>query len=217
MNLSRSMVAVCGLLATALVAGGTCLFAAGPSGPASSPVRPASLQTNFASFSVIAERNIFNAGRSGRRSSGSRETRRATRVDTFGLVGVLRSEKGPFAFFDGSGAEYRKALAPGGTLAGFSLIEIQPNAVKLQAGTNVTELRMGMQLRREEQGEWHVSERTEAFASSGPGAGSSTSRPGESPAASAAASAGEAPSSSGGADADEVLKRLLQKREQESQ
>jgi hypothetical protein len=192
-----------GLLAAAFLA----------AGPAARPAETApARRAAFSSFSVIAERNIFNAGRSGRRSSGIRETRRATRVDAFGLVGVLRSEKGPFAFFDGSGSEYRKALAPGGTLAGFKLVEIQPGAVTLQAGTNLTELRMGMQLRREEEGEWRVSERSDSFASSGSSSGPPASgRPSDS----AAPSAGAAPSSGGG-DADEVLKRLLQKREQES-
>ena len=210
MNHSPYRLLIPGLLAAAFLVTAPDLRSAGPAaGPAeTAPSRRAA----FSSFSVIAERNIFNAGRSGRRSSGTRETRRATRVDAFGLVGVLRSEKGPFAFFDGSGSEYRKALAPGGTLAGFKLVEIQPGAVTLQAGTNVTELRMGMQLRREEAGEWRVSERAESFVSSGSSSfGASQPGPGSS------STAGEgAPSASGGGDADEVLKRLLQKREQES-
>lgn len=206
MNLSLPRPRMPVVLLAALLAGGWGLRAA----EAPAPTLPT--RADYASFSVIAERNIFNAGRSGRRSSGPRETRRPSRVDSFGLVGVLRSEKGTFAFFDGSGSEYRKALAPGGTLAGFKLIDIQPGAVALEAGTNRTELRIGMQFRREEAGEWRLSERTETFASSGSGSSSASSRGADS----SPTAGGDAAAASGGGDADEVLKRLLQKREQES-
>jgi hypothetical protein len=127
---------------------------------------------------------------------------------------VLCSEKGTFAFFDGSGSEYRKALTPGGTLAGFKLLDIQPNAVRLEAGTNVTELRIGMQFRREEEGEWRVSDRAETPV--GPASASGPAGPSQSGSSSALTASGGASSSTGGGDADEVLKRLLQKREKES-
>jgi hypothetical protein len=150
---------------------------------------------DYAAFRVITERNIFNAGRSGRVSAPSRENRRPSRVDTVSLVGVMTYEKGPFAFFDGSSSEYRKALQPGGAVADLKLLEVRPNSVQLAAGTNLVELRVGAQLRREELGAWQLAERAGPLA----GPGSST---GDS-------------SGSAGAD-DEVLKRLLQKREQET-
>lgn len=175
-----------------------------PTPPATSRARP-----GYETFALINERNIFNASRSGRRSDPPRETRRPTRVDAFGLVGTMSYAQGTFAFFDGSGSDYRKAVPTGGKVADFEVIEILPNAVKLQGGTNALELRMGMQMRREEAGDWQLSEPGESFtgfaaaprAASGP---PSTSRNGESPA------------TASNADADEVLKRLMEKRERES-
>lgn len=149
----------------------------------------------YAAFRVITERNIFNAARSGRVSAPARENRRPSRVDTVSLVGVMFYEKGPFAFFDGSSSEYRKALQPGGTVADLKLVEVRPNSARLEAGTNLVELRVGAQLRREDQGAWQLAERAE------PPAGTSSNASG------AAGSAGTD---------DEVLKRLLQKREQET-
>ncbi len=171
--------------------------------PAETPSPPAGRgRPDYPSFRIITERNIFNAGRSGRASAApAQETRRPpARVDTLALVGVMDYARGPHAFFDGSSPEFRKVLKPGESLAGLKLVEVLPNGVQLEAGTNRLELRVGAQLRREEQGPWQVSERAEPLAG----------------AASPASSGGAAPGNGGSADADEVLKRLLQRREQET-
>ncbi len=158
-------------------------------------------RVDYSAFRLIAERNIFNAARSGGRvNAPPRETRRPARTDTLALVGVMSYEKGAFAFFDGSQPEFRKALAPGGTIAEFKLAEIRPDGVGLENGTNRWELRVGTRLRREDQGPWQLSDSTESLTPAP--AGGTTS-------------AGTAESSNGGA-ADEVLRRLLQRREQES-
>lgn len=176
---------------------------AGASEPARGRGEPAARnrRVDYSAFRVIAERNIFNAARSGGRANAPpRETRRPARTDTLALVGVMSYEKGSFAFFDGSSPEFRKALAPGGTVAEFKVVEIRPDGVGLENGANRWELRVGARLRREDQGPWQLSESTESL----------TPAP-----AGGAASAGAAESSNGGA-ADEVLRRLLQRREQES-
>ena len=195
-----------------LLALGLAAFGPAPAaGAAEGRARP-----DLASFRLVTERNIFNASRTGGGSEASRETRRPARVDAFGLVGVMSYAKGTFAFFDGSGSDYRKALQPGGAIAGFELLEILSSAVKLQNGTNgpALELRLGMQMRREEQGEWKLGERTEPFDSTG---SSPTSGPaGRSDAGSRPS--GRSASSTGGAtptDAD-ALQRLLKKREAEN-
>ncbi|MEO6568812.1 MAG: hypothetical protein ABIO94_08615, partial [Opitutaceae bacterium] len=62
-------------------------------------------------FSVITDRNIFNAYRTGiRRPDNSAP---APHLDLITLYGVMDSEKGLRAFFDGSDAAYRKALHVG--------------------------------------------------------------------------------------------------------
>jgi len=177
-------------------------------------------RTDLTAFRLISERNIFNASRSGGRLNSARETRRPTRVDAFGLVGVMSYSKGTFAFFDGSSSDYHKALQQGAAIAGFQLVEILPSAVKLQNGTNhpPLELHLGMQMRREEEGEWKLGERTESFdnGNSAPGPSSSPSPGGRPDGRSRRGSATAISSSSaGGSDAD-ALQRLLKKREEEN-
>lgn len=202
------------LLALGITACWPAPAAAPPSSTSEGRARP-----DLASFRLITERNIFNTSRVGGRAEEARETRRPARVDAFGLVGVMSYDKGTFAFFDGSGADYRKALQKGGAIAGFELLEVLPSAVKLQNATNQSsvEMRLGMQMRREEEGEWKLGERTESFDSAG---SSRSAGPGSvrrldgSPRESGSSPTAPARTSSGG-DAD-ALQRLLKKREAES-
>lgn len=155
---------------------------------------------DLASFKLITERNIFDPNRSGRSPRVATSTTRAVKSEAFSLVGTMSSDKGIVAFFDGSASEFKKVLKVAGMIAGYTVKDVTPSLVKLVADGKELELRVGMQLRRPEGGDWQVSEPTGAYAESG-----------RSPSASAA---GGASASSGGED--EVLKRLMQKREQES-
>jgi len=116
---------------------------------------------DYSSFKIITDRNIFNSHRSARYTPPT-ETRPRARVDSFGLAGTMSYEKGSFAFFDGSSSDYRKALQINGVVAGFKVADIESAYVKLASPTNEIELRVGMQLRREDNGEWHLSERLES-------------------------------------------------------
>jgi hypothetical protein len=93
---------------------------------ASTPATNSSSGLDFSTFKIITDRNIFNPRRSARSVTRS-ETRRTStpKVDSFALVGTMSYEKGPFAFFEGSQSEYRKALKPEDTIAGFKVAEIQ--------------------------------------------------------------------------------------------
>jgi len=144
------------------------------------PAASVSSRSDYSSFKLIAERNIFNTRRSPRYvapSQNSTSTRPRNRSESFALVGTMRYDKGPFAFFDGNRSDYRKVLKPDDTIGGFKVAEILPSAVKLTSSTNEIELPVGMQLRREdENGEWVKSERPESAEPSGGSSGSS-SRP----------------------------------------
>jgi hypothetical protein len=152
---------------------------------------------DLASFKVIADRNIFNMNRSPR-SSGRRrvvDAPKPVRIDTFSLVGTLSSDKGHFAFFDGSNSDFQKVLKVDDLIGGCKIAQIDNNAVKLEFKGKEIELKMGEQLRREDEGEWQVSTQTESY----PTSSSSTTNQSE-------------PSS--GAESD-ILKRLMQQREQD--
>jgi hypothetical protein len=184
------------IAAVALAALSLDIAAADPEVPRTTPQQ----QRDFASFRIIAERNIFNPNRSARQQTRSSRTdtrRPAARVDSFTFVGTINYEKGVFAFFDSPSADFRKVIQQGSRIAGLELTEVDDYAVKLSSGTNTFDLRIGMQMRREEEGQWRL-------ASSG--------EPAPTQSAVEASESGSEASSSGVSD---ILKRLMQKREQE--
>jgi hypothetical protein len=167
-----------------------------------------STSPDFAAFQIITQRNIFDPNRAPRRAQTNTTARKPAAVDAFSLVGIMSYEKGTFAFFDGTSSDYRKALKEEDSIANFKIQEIDSNTVKLASTDHQLELRVGMQLRREDRGEWRVAEpsgNTASYTSSNSTSGSKAA-----PAADSAAAGG-----SGDGNADEVLKRLMQRREQE--
>jgi hypothetical protein len=182
-----------------------CLAAAFAAFSASAPAQPANAtnRPDYSAFKIVADRNIFDPNRYPH-TPGRQIHRQTKTADAFSLVGVMSYQKGTFAFFDGSSPDYRKVLKPAGTIAGFTLVEIAPDKVRLTSGTNQFVLPVGAQLRHE-QDEWVLN------TSAGP-----VSSSGQTDAAAATGSdnSGASPASSGGAASD-VLKRLMQRREQE--
>ena len=122
-----------------------------------------------ASFNIITKNNIFNPRRSAAYiPPDSTKKPPAPQVDFFALVGIMSYEKGPFAFFEGSGSEYRKVAKPGDSIAGFKVAAIEESAVKLvgdtntlAAGTNTIVMPVNMQMHREKGGPWTLSLRSE--------------------------------------------------------
>jgi hypothetical protein len=158
--------------------------------------RPAG-RPDFAAFQIIVERNIFNPRRGPPGSQSDRRDDRApAKVESFTLVGTLTYEKGPYAFFDGTSADFHKALQLDGAIAGYKITNIVGNQVQLVSGTNAVALRVGMQMRREDEGAWEPI---------GTYIGASTA---------SVSSSGSSVSSSAEEDSD-ALKRLMQQREQE--
>ena len=155
------------------------------------------------SFRIIYERNIFNPNRSPRSSGAPPVTRRETerrptvRSEAFALVGTMSYEKGSYAFFDGSSSQFRKVMQPDETIAGFKITSVTPKCVTLEHEGKTIELCVGMQMSKsDDEKDWKMQERIEAPTSSGSSNASSTA-------------------SSGDAGADEVLRRLMEKRAQE--
>jgi hypothetical protein len=161
---------------------------------------------DYPSFRLISERNIFNANRS--RGHGNEEPRkvepekRYVRTESFALVGTMSYEKGRFAFFEGSSSQFNQVLKTSDTIGGFKITDVTPNSVKLAAtSTNnqPVELPVGMQLKRQDEGEWKLSERVDTsrnYASSSSSSSRTTSS-----------------SRSSGPEDSEVLKRLMQQRD----
>jgi hypothetical protein len=113
---------------------------------------------NYQSFQVINENNIFNPNRT-RFRNGDRPQRSAPRtVDAFALVGTMSYTKGTFAFFDGSRSQYKKVVEPGANIAGYTVKDITPQAVILAANGKEFEMKVGTQLRNEGANGWRMAE-----------------------------------------------------------
>lgn len=162
---------------------------------------PVALGREFTAYQLVAQRNIFNPNRSRRSSrSGGDSEKPAPRVDVIALSGTMSYTRGTFAFFDSSSSEFKKVLKPGEAIAGYTVKEIAQNHVQLEKESALFELKVGQQLRREEEGAW-------AVISSASITSSQNSTPTEG-SAGASANSGEGPS--------EALKRLLEQRKKEN-
>jgi len=164
-----------------------------------------SAQVDYSAFRIVTERNIFAARRSGRVTRGA-TPRQQRQTETVALVGTLEAGNGPVAFFDGSSAEYRKAAKIGDKIAGFAVAEINFKSVLLKNEQQTIELQVGTQMRLQDDGQWQPASST-AFAAQS--SSDMTARGG-------GADAGSGQSSSSDT-VNEVLKRLMQQREQELQ
>ena len=168
---------------------------------------------DYQAFRVIEERNIFNPNRfKGSSSNGesgrSRRDRQYNRTDSFTLRGTMSYEKGRFAFFEGSNSDYRKALEIDGQIAGYKVAEIGADYVRLENNGKEVALRVGGRMRKSDNG-WAPADGSEAMESS---ADSDSSAKTEATDSSERSDSTASAVSDGGND---VLKRLLQKREKE--
>jgi hypothetical protein len=125
---------------------------------------PARLDYN--AFRTISDRNIFNPNRYARSSGRTARTdsRSSSRVESFTLVGLMAYEKGVFAFFDGTKSSYKQVLHGDGDISEFKVTGITPDQVRLVSGTNEFVLRVGTQVRREDEGDWFLADASESAA-----------------------------------------------------
>jgi hypothetical protein len=129
------------------------LAALGASGATSAP---ATAPDPFDQFKIITNRNIFNPTR--RRPSRPTPARTTVpaKVDLVTLVGILRYDKGAFAFFDGTNSNYRQVLKPGEAIGGWTVADITSTLVKMKMGERELDLTVGSQLRRVNEGDWKL-------------------------------------------------------------
>ena len=174
--------------------------------------------TDYAAFSrFITDRNIFDPNRQPHHTTDHRTVPRpsthSASAPAFSLVGTMSYEKGIFAFFNGNNDDLKKALLVSGKIADYTVTEIAYGRVTLETTNQSRKLEMKVgDVMREENGAWQLAGPGEVS----PGTGSS-----ESGSSSRGAAAENSGSGSGtppsAAEANDILKRLMEKREQENQ
>ena len=177
----------------------------------------------------ITTRNIFDPNRYAIRGSIMRPTPQTPRsTPTFTLVGAMSYEKGLFAFFDGNQSYLRKVLyqSESNNIVGYTLAEITLAGVKLQAADKkeIVELKIGegMQLignswQKSSQGGFSSGGRNSGFGEfGGRNRGFDSASSGESVAPAEDSSTPDASAAPSPAlEGNDVLKKLMQQREQE--
>jgi hypothetical protein len=170
--------------------------------------------TAYPAFSgFITGRNIFDPGRFPRNSrpfTRIRQTRAQRSAPTFTLVGTMSYEKGMFAFFDGNQSELRKVLyqSDSNSIAGYTVAEITLAGVKLQTADKKATVQMKIgDLMRQEGGSWQLAGKGEL--SAGTSSGESAA-----PAATDNSSPDTSDAPSPALEGNDILKKLMQQREQ---
>jgi hypothetical protein len=171
--------------------------------PAAAQTTNAPADTNYSSFQIILDRNIFDPNRYAH-ASHSRGRSVSRSAPYFALVGTLSSRNGMLAFFDGNDSDYRKVLSPDGVIAGYKVAEITLHGVKLASTNKPVVMKVGAQMRQEGKGEWQLAESAELPATT---AGNAVPATDETPSATPASGSANEP--------NDVLKKLMQQREQE--
>ena len=165
-------------------------------------------------FRLINERNIFDPNRRRRVERVPPPvvaTRREPKVESFALTGTITYARGTFAFFDGSSDGFRKAVKAGDEFSGFSVISVGDTEVVLGNHDESIHMKVGEQLRREDESEWKVSARSETYSSARKSESGPSDR-GRGDGNAEGVSSGDESESDGAAD---ILKRLMEKRQKE--
>ena len=176
--------------------------------------------TDYASFSILMERNIFDPDRSPaqpwRAETETQELPRPVPEDTIDLLGTMITPDWSVAIFQGSNSEFNRKCRIGETVAGLRIDRIGTDSVAL-AGDGDTSLTLPVGYRMQRHGDtpWAI-----GSASPAPMSSMSTGAPPPTaniaPAQTGASPATPAPASGGsGGGADEILKRMMERRQQE--
>ena len=159
--------------------------------------------TDFQAFRIIAERNIFDPNRFPHTARSARRTTN-NRAPAFSLVGTMSYKKGMLAFFDGTDSEYRKVLSQNGVIAGYKVTDITLRGVNLESAGKAVEMKVGAQMRQEGKDEWRLA---------GPGEVPAVTAGNQAPATDGTPV--DVPVSGSASEPNDVLKKLMQQREQE--
>lgn len=156
----------------------------------------------YEAFVGMRTRNIFDPDRHGPRvESAPTSTPTGNRPDYLALTGTMVTDGKTLAFFSGSRSDFNKVLAIKEKVADYTVTGISSTHVNLERDGKPLTLAVGKQLSMD--GSGAISERSEASA---PSASTTSSTPGTD----------MTPPSGVPADKAEILRRMMERRQQEN-
>ena len=186
------------------------------------------------SFKLVSERNIFDPNRTSRANRiMTKAPEVPPKIESFSLIGALLWEEGTNAFFAGTESPYNTVLSPGESIAGHKFVQLEPDSVRLETNGNPINLSIGMQMKRVGEGSWQLvvgtANPSSAIQTRDRGSDSGERRNGRSSSderrdrrsfsdnrSSARPSPAPIGDSGTGESAEDILKRLMEKRRQEA-
>lgn len=185
-----------------------CSLAAGE--PAAPAMPAPNIKPSFDRFKMVQTRNIFSpdrramiAPRAG--PAPASDMKPVTHADYVALTGIMVSEGKALAFFTGSRPEYNKVLAVAGSIAGATLTHISLSNIEVLRDGKTMTIAVGQTV---------PFDGTAPVAAPGPSASvpDSQSANGSAPPPTADSTS---PSPAPAADTSEVMRRMMEKRQQE--
>jgi hypothetical protein len=155
------------------------------------------------SFSVIERNNIFNPNRRPEFVYTNHTNVQHRITQAFALVGTQLYSKGKFAFFNGSDSQFQKVLEPGGVIAGYTVKDVTLTNVTLTANGKDFPMPVGAQMRNQGENKWQLSGRIMEEPTTEETNGETT-----------ATATTTAPTGANAA-ANDVLKQMMERRQQE--
>ena len=154
------------------------------------------------------------------RMTAGRRTDHAASPNQLTLNGAMVTADKSLAFFGGTRTEYRKVLGAGETIGGFKIKSISPSQVELERDGKVTPLPVGQQISPDTTAPTPTAQTQASSEEPQPATPAAAAEPGTGSApadAPPATTAPGAPAASGApADRNEILRRLMQRRQQET-
>lgn len=154
----------------------------------------------YEAFQGMRTRNIFDPDRRGPRVESAPSAATSNRPDFVALTGTMVTSGKTLAFFVGSRTEFNKVLAVNEKIADYTVASITPSHVELEKEGKPVTLGVGKQLAMDGSG-------TVSASAGASGAG---------PSATSSTTADTAPPAGVSADKAEILRRMMERRKQET-
>ena len=97
----------------------------------------------YEAFRMVRTRNIFDPERQPGSVASATPTPATTRSDFVALTGIMVTSEKSLAFFSGSRAEFSKVLSVGGAIAGANVTKITPATIEVERAGKLTAVAIG--------------------------------------------------------------------------
>ena len=169
--------------------------------PASAGPQPAPKKQSFETYNLLRTRNIFDPERRPGSSTPVATETAPSHSDFAALTGTMITPEKTLAFFSGSRTEFNVVLSTSGTIAGAKITKINSDSVEIERNGKLITVAIGQTV--------------PLNASSKPGPAPGFTPADSTPSTTANAAPGSSPSAQPSTDREALMRRMMEKRQQE--